>query len=225
MRYLFKYATRGRPEWFQSTLKEWVNKLSMLHSYKFIFSIDEDDWQMQNPLVKMGTFLLDHERQDKIEFLFFTGKRTTKIDAINRDMEHAGEFDTLVVISDDMIPVCDWYDDIIAKDMQEHFPGYDGALHYPDGFAGKELITCSIFGQALYKKLGHIYYPGYKSLWCDNEFTDRVKAMGKYKLIDKTVIKHEWKKHGSDELYNKNEADYHRDRAIYEKRKKEGFPE
>ena len=129
MKILFKYATRGRPEWFQRTLDGYYANLSGLHDYEFRISIDRDDWSMNTPAMIMYL-------QSKPNLTYHIGDSKTKIEAINADMENA-EFDILVVVSDDMTVMVKNFDDIIVRDMMNNFPDIDGALHYNDGLHGK----------------------------------------------------------------------------------------
>lgn len=217
-RLLLKYATRGRPEWFKSTLKKWYDKLSGQHDIHFIISVDDDDWSMQTPDIQIAMAL------EGVKVDFFAGPPEGKIKAINRDMEHAGDYDILIVVSDDMIPVQNGYDAIIASDMERYFPNMDGALHYNDGKVGNILITLSIMGKAMYDHFGYIYHPDYKSMWCDNEFMDEVKLLDKYKYLDFVLIKHDWMANGQDVSYKIGEGNFEIDKIMYHKRKKEGFP-
>lgn len=215
MTILFKYASRGRSKWFKETLCRWQSMLSGKHDCRFVISLDNDDQTMNNDQVK---FWLNHR---KIEYHF--GDHKTKIEAINADMQ-GQDFDILVVVSDDMWPEVFGFDDIIATDMQEKFPDLDGALHYNDGLYGKDkAITLSIMGKKLYDILGYIYYPEYKSMWCDNEFTDVVRMMSKYAYVPRVIVKHEWKKYGVDRLYarNNNQEWWEHDKELYLKRKEE----
>lgn len=216
MRFLFKYATRGRPELFKSTLETWMSLLSGSQDYQFVISIDDDDWSMQTPEMKMYL-----ENQDVDVHL---GPHTTKIKAINRDVEKADDWDILIVVSDDMIPEQQGYDIVIAEDMAKYFPGLDGALHYNDGTTGPQLCTLTIMGRKLYEHFGYIYHPDYLSLWCDNEFQDAVTELGKYQYIENVIVRHCYKKHGTDETYEKSESTYWYDNETYQKRKEAGFP-
>ena len=217
MKLLFKYATRGRPEWFKDTLSRWYSLLSKKHDYQFVISIDADDDSMNNTEIK--DFL-----STKDNLVLFTGNSKTKIEAINADMSGLG-FDILVVVSDDMIPIVAGYDDIIVQDMQRQFPTGFGALHYNDGKHGKDhLITLSIMNKALYDHFGYIYYFEYRSTWCDNEFTDVTKMLNCYWYSPQVIVEHAWMENGSDETYQKNSGDYHTDKAIYDRRKAQGFP-
>lgn len=220
-KFCLKYATRGRPELFQKTMKAWIDNLSGLHAVEFIISIDDDDWQMQQPLAKMAVLA---QESDRVTIKYFTGPRTTKIDAINRDMQHADDFDILIVVSDDMVPKRHGYDDIISMDMQTRFPSGPGALHYNDGHANHQLCTLSIMNNVMYEHFGYIYNPEYHSLWCDNEFMDVCRGMDALPYIDNVIIEHQYKKHGDDETYKKSESQYDKDRRIYLYRKKRGFP-
>jgi hypothetical protein len=155
---------------------------------------------------------------------------TNKISAINDHVDEQ-EFDIVICASDDMVPKAWGWDNEIVIAMQEHFPDLDGCVHFNDGNTDGELITFSILGKKLYDHFGYIYHPDYKSLYCDDEFTQEVRAMGKEKYIDKVIISHEhWSIQGSE---NHNETDMAvqktlyfsgRDQQVFEKRKSLGFP-
>lgn len=216
MKILFKYATRGRPEWFKETLEKYYSKLSGNHKYLFIISMDHDDTTMNNP--EMQTYL-----KSKEDLVYYYGKNGTKIEAINADME-GWDFDILVVVSDDMTPVISGFDAIICKDMLRWFPDMDGALHYNDGQTASALISLSIMTKKMYDRFGYIYYPEYDSLWCDNEFMEVVYGLKKCVYLDKIIIRHDWLKKGRDAVYDRSEAAYNTDKRLFERRKAEGFP-
>jgi len=224
MKFLFKYATCGRPDWFMETLEIYYSMLSQNHSYEFIVSLNKDDKTMNNS--QMKTFM-----NDQPGLLYYYGNHATKIEAINADMEGL-DFDILFLISDDMIPIVPGFDVAIAEEMKNHFPDMDGALHFPDGYNNKDedsAITLSIMGKKLYDRLGYIYHPDYKSFFCDNEFKDVVYKMGKAVFIPKVIVRHDWR----GVHHNKPDNTYRRnsklggggvDEAIYNRRKKAGFP-
>jgi hypothetical protein len=221
-RFLLKYATRNRPELFCKTLGIWIDKLSGLHTTHIIVSVDSDDYAMQTPLVRMAMSNIDPEKRVKVSF--YTGPHTNKVTAINRDMEHAGDFDVLVVVSDDMVPLVDRYDEIVFNDMEKHHPNGFGALHYDDGSTNHQLCTLSIMDKQMYDHFGYIYHPDYKMLWCDNEFMDVARGMNKLPFIDRVIIEHQYKRHGNDAVYDKSESKYQEDRRTYLFRKENGWP-
>ncbi len=218
MKFLFKYPTYGRPEWFEETLEKYYEMLSDEHDYKFIVSLNKDDWKMNTP--GMQRFM-----EGKQNLSYYYGEHESKIAAINADMDGL-DFDILFLVSDDMIPIVSGFDIIIVERMQEHFPNLDGALHFNDDYCGKDrTITLSIMGKKLYDHFGYIYHPDYKSFFCDNEFTDVVYQIGKAVYIPKVIVKHDWKGWGKgDSVYKRNTALGKGDEATYDRRKSLGFP-
>jgi hypothetical protein len=217
MKFLFKYATMGRPEWFKKTLETYYSMLSGLHEYEFIISLNRDDESMNN--VQMKKYLFKFKNLKK-----YYGDHDNKIAAMNANMS-GRDFDILFAISDDMVPEVQGFDDVIAKDMLKFFPDIDGALHYHDGLYGKDkTITLSIMGKALYDHFGYIYHPDYKSFYCDNEFTDEVRRLDKCVYIPSTPVKHVYKCNGTDDVYAMNSIKGKPDKTTYENRKQLGFP-
>jgi hypothetical protein len=202
-------------------MQQWIDKLSNLHTVTFLISIDDDDWSMHTPL---ATMTLYPDTSDRTEVRYFTGKHTNKIEAINRDMEHAGDFDILIVVSDDMVPQVQGYDEIIVNDMAKYFPDGLGALHYNDGHANHQLCTLSIMTKQMYDHFGYIYNPEYHEMWCDNEFMDVCNEMGKMQYIDNVIVEHQYKRHGTDDNYKRGDSKYQDDRRTYLYRKENGWP-
>ena len=222
MKILYKYATHGRPQLFFEILDLYIDMMGGRHEYEFIVSINQDDPSMNSPDIDVR---LAHVKYKNVRV--FKGMHADKIDAINADMQHAEDFDILVVVSDDMRPQIKKFDDIIVDDMTAHFPELDGALHYDDGLCGKDItITLTIMGKKLYNHFGYIYHPAYKSFYCDNEFTDAVRKLEKVKWIPKIIIKHcYFGFHGrADATYKMNSAKGKPDAETYARRKAEGFP-
>ena len=80
----------------------------------------------------------------------------------------------------------------------------------------------------MYDHFGYIYHPDYKSLYCDDEFTQEVRSIGREKYIDKVIIKHA---HYSLEKEPQHDMATHktlyysgRDQMVFNKRKELGFP-
>ncbi len=229
MKLLIQFPTYSRPQKFVNVLNQYVETCSDKHEIFFNINCDTDDLTMTDPSVK-----LDIERilmrKSWILGTINYDKNTNKISAINDHIE-GKDFDIVVCASDDMVPKAWGWDNEIAIAMQKHFPDLDGCVHFNDGNTDGDLITFSILGKKLYEHFGYIYHPDYKSLYCDDEFTQEVRAMGKEKYIDKIIIKHE---HYGEEG-NSNSGDFDasaqktlrysgRDQMVFEARKKLGFP-
>lgn len=222
MKFLIKFPTRNRPDKFFNTLDKYINYFSLDNEFKILVSCDEDDLSMNNEKVRsrMDTY------QDLI---YFFSPKDSKIGAINRDLDKITyDWDILIGAADDMIPVIAEYDKIIEKDMTETYPELDGCLWYFDGHQ-RNINTQSIIGRNYYNKLGYIYHPSYKSVWCDNEHTEYAQSINKLKFIDKVIIVHAhpvWSGgQGWDALYAQNESSELNtvDKLNFERRKKLNF--
>lgn len=217
MRFLFKYPSLGRPEWFKRTLNKYYSMLSDEHEFRFLITLNKFDATMNNDSMKRFLGSYSH-----LEYKF--SNHQTKIEAINSDME-GEEFDILFLVSDDMHPVVPSFDKVIAQAMIKHFPDLDGALHFNDGFEGAETnITLSIMGKKLYDHFGYIYHPDYKSFFCDTEFTNEVYRLNRVVYFPEVIVKHEYKCEGTDDTYKRNSKLGRPDKATYNRRKAAGFP-
>jgi hypothetical protein len=224
MKFLINYPTRSRPIKFFDTLKKYINNFSSKNEYKILISCDFDDVKMNNPDVAKK--LREYKNLE-----FYYGRKKTKIDAINRDIKKITQhydWDVLISAADDMIPVKENYDVEIESAMNEHFPALNGGLWFFDGYR-RDLNTLSILGRKRYEEFGYVYYPQYKSWYCDNEYTDIGLSDGKLKFIDKCIIRHEYPAHNSsvvfDELYKQNETaeiKFH-DQNLFNQRKSNNY--
>lgn len=220
MNILVKFPTRGRPDLFFKTLEIYYSQASKFGKMHFLVSIDNDDPYMNTDKVKakLTTY---------VNLSFHLGDSKNKIDAVNRDMNFAPEYDIILLASDDMIPQVYGYDEIIRKNMQEHYPDTDGILFFNDGYRGKELNTLCILGKKYYQRFNYIYNPEYLSLFADNEFMDIGWMLNKQTYFDDVIIRHEHPEHGfhmqKDRIHELNEIHYVTDLRVYQKRKSNNF--
>ena len=106
--------------------------------------------------------------------------------------------------------------------MEEFYPNTDGVLWFNDGFQKDKLNTLCILGKKYYERFNYIYYPEYKSTWCDNEFMSVANILGKQTYFDEVIIKHEhpdWGYGINDDIHNANHKNLNFDRNLYNKRK------
>ena len=217
MKFLFKYPTRSRPEQFKRTLAAWKENLSRKHACNFLVTVNVDDELMMND--EMFDFVKEHREE-----IICAPKGADKIQAMNLGIDNM-DFDILVAVSDDMIPVWYGFDDIIAQKMQQYFPDIDGALNFFDGkYSNPTCCTLSIMGKKLYDRFGYIYHPSYKSVFCDNEYTEEAARDGKMVWINECIIKHDWQGDQCDELARVNSKYWAEDEANFKDRRAKGFP-
>lgn len=202
----------------------YIDYLSGQHDIRFVITMDHDDGSMNT--AEMRAFL--DETSKRVSLIYHYGHSKTKIEAINADMQ--GEYaDILLLASDDMVPQVKGYDDIIARDMAQYFPGFDGALNYDDGYHKKKhqvLMTLPVLGWRLYDEWGHIYNPVYQSLYADKEQTEICRRTGRIADLPQCIIKHDWPLHSERDALmqrNENETMYARDGAVFRYRKKWRF--
>lgn len=217
-RVLIKFPTRGRPARFFKTLDQYYSMLSNDVPVYFLITCDTDDSSMNNESVRQR---LASYPNLAVEF----GNHKSKIEAGDAGLK-SREFDIVIFAADDAIPVIRGYDKIVMDAMHRYFPSTDGLLHFNDGYRGEELNTQPIFGRHYYDRFGYVCYPGYKSLFADNDFMDVASLLGRRKYIDTVIIRHEHPCNvgkGSDDLYLKNDRYFEQDKNTYLDRKAISF--
>ena len=218
MRILLKCPTRSRPKQVIETLRKYIDLANKPDLIGICLSCDTDDATMHDPNVDYHITTLPVAWVK----IFFSGNNS-KIEAVNADMNKIEwEWDIVILVSDDMIPKVKGYDDIIRSNMT---PDLDRIVWVNDGVQGYFLNTLSIMGRKMYESIGYIYHPSYKSLFCDNEFTDLCKGplASKCSYIETVLIRHEHFRTGfpekNDALYQKNQRYWSADFKNYISRK------
>lgn len=221
MRILIKYATRHRPQYF---LKAITNIMSTIHdhNYKILVSIDHDDFTMHNQ--KMNEFFASNPK-----IRCYSGPHESKIAAINRDMDKAGDWDILVNMSDDFFFVQPGWDNTIRQRAKDNWPNsLDWVIHFNDGVCGDALPTMSIMGREYYERDQYIYHPSYKSFSCDAEFMYVAMMRGKYKYFPEIIARHQHPSSSpmpNDEVYRINSTYTDEDTKTYFNRLRNYFDE
>jgi hypothetical protein len=220
MRLLIKFPTRSRSKKFLEVLDLYYKNLNNIDLTEFCISIDEDDISMNNEEILS---VLDNYENLTI----FISNSKSKIQAINADIEELNNWDVVLLASDDMIPQIKGYDDIIRENMKKYYPDTDGVLWFFDGNR-KDLNTLCILGKKYYDRFGYIYHPGYKSFYCDDEFTQVANRLKKQTFIDQIIIRHEHPdipqyRDRLDESYSKNHKYYPIDYQFFQLRHKNNF--
>lgn len=217
MKLLIKFPTRKRSKKFLSTLNTYIDFLDDKNT-EFIISCDVDDISMNNQEIKD---YLSCYQNVKI----FYGNNNTKVEAINANLKNV-DFDIILLASDDMIPIVKGFDTIIKNKMSEYYPDTDGVLWFNDGFKKKELNTLIIIGKKYYDRFNYLYFPQYKSIFCDNEFTEVSILLNKQTYFDDVIIQHQhpdWGFGQEDEIQKMNRINSNHDYEVYNLRSKLKF--
>lgn len=212
MNILLKYPTRNRINICFEQIQRYISYATNFSNIKMIISLDDDDFESIKRIDDIKNL---HENIE-----VFIDKSNGKVNAINRNIPDPTTFDILVLISDDMVPIVQGYDDIIINYMTKYYPDTDGVLFFNDGYVGPRLNTLAICGSKYYQRFNYIYCPLYYSFYCDNEFMDSANKLNKQKYIHQTIIKHEHPVNVNkiieyDDLYKKNDFYYNFDKQLY----------
>lgn len=217
MKILIKFPTRGRVANFFRALDRYYAYASDVSRLEVQVTIDEDDKEMYVPEVL-------EKLKGYPNLSIQPGLSRSKIHAINRDLKDEG-WDILLLASDDMIPVVEGYDRIIREKMQQTYPDTDGILWFNDGNRS-DLNTLSIMGRQYYKRFNYLYHPGYRSLYCDKEFTLVGDMLGKQTFFDQVIIHHEHPDYGygdKDTVHDLNKINKDGDLYLFLKRQARNF--
>src|ERR1700744_2459412 len=107
MKILYKFPSRQRPDKFFEALDN-IKRLSDFECWEVLATLDEDDHYMNNDIVKKRL-----QEYPMVKAIY--GTSTSKVNACNRDMDQAGEWDIVVLMSDDMKFLKKGFDRIIAS--------------------------------------------------------------------------------------------------------------
>lgn len=220
MRIVFKFPSRSRPQRMFNTIDN-IFSLTKTDDWCIILTLDVDDPSVNNEEVfeKIKSY-----GEKVIPDFGISGSKTI---AINRGLEKLGNFDVLILQSDDIEWTKEGFDEQIISDMLLHAPDTDIFLHYFDGRQRNTSIL-NIVGREYFKRQNYIYFSGYTSVYSDNEETEKARLRGKYKFIDKIMYVHNHPIHRGvawDEQYRASEhpINYAKDGALFRSRQAINF--
>lgn len=217
---LMKFTSRSRFNQLLDCVNRYVVNAKDKSKMIWLFTFDADDETFDEN--SFQTFLNNLE----VDYKYSVGNSLNKIHAINRDIDIIKEWDVLVNISDDQMPIVSHYDYFIRNEMDEE---NSLSLWFFDGHQNR-VNTQEIVGYNYYKNLGYVYHPSYKSYFCDNEATEVGFALGKMKKIEQSIIRHyhpHWETNSfikEDDLYRKYQGYWKCDEENYNLRKSQNFP-
>ena len=218
---LIKVTSRGR----KSELLKCVHAAHSLADnptkLKWLFSFDYDDEGYTDK-----TFINELYALGNVKAYF--GVSNSKIHAINRDIKDyskMNEWDILVNLSDDQLCEFKGWDSVVRETMPNDL---DASIWAWDGRQPR-LNTMEIVGRNYYNRFGYIYYPEYKSFYCDNEAHEVAESLGKLIKVKDCLFKHYhvgWAKETHmkhDETYKRAEKHWAHDEQLFKQRKQTNF--
>lgn len=223
MRWLINFATRGRPVFFKKAID---NILATIQTEKFqiLVTADLDDPTMFSEDMKQWVL---SKRRGQIDMIL--GYSESKIDAINKNVKYAKDWDVLLNMSDDMVFVRQNWDRAMEISIR-HIWGFsfDFFAHFNDGYAKDALATMSVIGRDYYKRDGYVYHPSYKSFSCDAEAYYVAIMRGRHHYFEDELFLHQHPANRplpSDETYRRNALATEHDTKLYWERLNRFFDE
>lgn len=200
------HPSRGRPEQSFNTLRRWIMKAGV-QNLEIIVSVDLDDVS------------LPHYQTLYRGYNLIVGQNKSSVDAINA-AARLTKGDIIMVVSDDQEPSPQW-----AIRIMKYTEGRkDWVMKTFDGLQPK-IITLPIMDRIYYQRDGYVYYPEYKHLFADREFTD--VATIRKRVITKNIRfphrHHSILKRKPDECYQRSGATYEQGKKLYQLRKQINF--
>jgi hypothetical protein len=210
---LVKFPTRSREKRFKEVFEKLIKYRGDKENTFFLIDTDIDDEVMNNE--KMSKYISSFNLGSNLDVIEDYSKN--KIHAVNRDLDiYYKPWDIVILMSDDMTPIKEGYDNIIRQAMYDNFPDTDGIVFFPDGFT--EMNTLPIIGRKYYDRFDYIYHPDYFSFFCDNHLHIVADLLGKHKRINEILFRHDhplWTGEGYDKLYEKNQLDWDHDEKVF----------
>lgn len=217
---LFVFPTRSRPQRALFLLKQHIHHIEDKENFTIHLNCDIDDETMNNESIRS---VLDSFSDKNIKYFFNENK--TKVEAHNINVNEY-DWDIVVGLQDDLFPIVKGFDNIIRNEMKNAFnPDLDGVLFLFDGGLS-HICTTPCMGRKFYDRFKYISYPGYKSLFGDNELTEVSTKLDRLKRVENIILMHHHPSRGNvpyDELYRKNDSFWDEDELLFTYRKNNNF--
>jgi len=159
------HPSRSRCDIAVEAFANWINKSSGKHTIEYYCSIDDTDPQK------------DYYKERFSDEVLLINDNRSIVDAVNiAALQCKG--DLIVVMSDDFDCPDDW-DDLLLRKLVvvDNFDITPVGILINDGIQ-QECMTLPILNRSAYKAIGHVYHPGYFSMFADNELTDVLRKIG-----------------------------------------------
>lgn len=219
------HPSRGRPKKAYQTAKEWVEKAGV--EVEYILSLDEDDnWQEQY----ISLIFSDH-KFNQFNTSIIGWMNGNVVNATNRAAQNS-KGDILVYLSDDFKCPDNW-GNLIIKEFESTLisgmPELPWILKVDDCLQKFHvpILTIPIMNRAMYERLGYFWNPEYKSMFVDEDLYWTARKIDAIKMCPHLKFPHEHPSNGkavTDETYQRSAANWNQGKAVFERRKKQGFP-
>jgi hypothetical protein len=159
------HPSRSRPHKSVVTTTKWL-KNAGIDDIELIVSIDDSDPYRAN-------YLDFYSHYDVFKTKVVSSPNKSAVDAINNGAKEA-KGNILIVVSDDSDCPENWAKIILEAVADKK----DWVLKVWDGVQ-KWIVTMPIMDRVYYERFGYIYYPEYRHMFVDTDFTHVADGLGK----------------------------------------------
>lgn len=213
------HPSRGRPEKSFNNSREWIEKAGC--DVELIVSIDRsDNWKAYfdlyppYPHAPVGSYIR-----------MYMNDNTSVVEATNKAAKESTG-DILIYLSDDFKCFDNW-----GLAVQKEFEGVSQPLLLKvDDCLQKfqvPVLTIPIMNRQLYERLGYFWHPEYKSMFVDEDLYWTAQKLNATKMCPHLKFEHQHVCNGKasdDDTYRASAANWDQGKAVYQRRKTEGFP-
>lgn len=207
------HPSRGRPQKANETAKKWIESAGV--PVEHILSLDLDDHSRYQ---YTGEKYLEW---DKV----IVSLNTSVVEATNKAAKTA-KGDILLYLSDDFDCFPDW-GVAIEKAVKDFPPMWllkvDDCLQRFD----VAVLTIPIMSRPLYERLGYFWHPEYKSMFVDEDLYWTCRKLGVIRNAEHLKFEHKHVSVGKaqdDDTYRNSAKNWDQGKAVFARRKQEGFP-
>ena len=170
--------TSARPNAWKAVYDAWLKNADRVEDIEYILVVDQR-WGFCAPTFENeGETRTVRMPRDEDKIIYNTGRRCY-VEGVNLAAEYATG-DILIVVADDQFP-CEHWDTLISSPGTEHHAPKHMVIWVPTGTPtefNRGVIVMPIMSRALYEKWGYVFYPGYESMYADNDLCEHARTEG-----------------------------------------------
>lgn len=165
---LFIHPSRGRPELGCDSARRIVDAMTTGVDFRYIFSLDLDD-------PKLPDYFRGFSRLPFLN-LALVANNTSTVPAVNLAARQLEKEDLIINVADDFGYSKGWDQRLLRFIDTLVDPEY--LVHVPDMPNAHFIPVIQIMSSALYRRLGHFFYPGYVSMFADQDLLEACRHLG-----------------------------------------------
>ena len=178
--------TSARPDAWRAVYDAWIKAAARPEDVEYVLVVDPRWGFEQGAAVRS---------QDQV---VMNTLRMCYVDGVNIAAEHATGH-IFIVVADDQFPCEDWDNDLaVFLDENGCVAGREFVARVSTGTPQereRNITVMPIVSRARYQRLGYIFYPGYESMFADNDLSEHAQYDGCFIELSETPVfphRHAW---------------------------------